>query len=181
MNKKILNLKLDIIMKNKILMGGLLLCILSLSLACNQKKEEPTAVVPVIDNEQIKTEIQAVEDAFAAVYNSGNIDSLTYYADNATSYFNGKMPLIGKEAIHQSIKEELANFSKGDKISFETKEVYVANDGKHVMEIGAYQFADSTGTKLRSGNYFSLFEKIDGKYKCVRDMGNSEPSEPMAK
>lgn len=154
---------------------------LTLSIACNQKKEEPTAAVPDIDNEQIKIEIQAVEDAFAAVYNTGNIDSLSYYADDATSYFSGKMPLEGKEAIHQSIKEELANFNKGDKISFETKEVYVANDGKHVMEIGAYKFVDSTGAKLRSGNYFSLFEKRDGKYKCIRDMGNSEPSEPTAK
>jgi ketosteroid isomerase-like protein len=168
-------------MKNKILIGGLLMFILALSVACNQKKEEPAAAVPVVDNEQIKAEIQAVEDAFAAVYNTGNIDSLTYYADDATSYFNGKMPLVGKEAIHQSIKEELADFTKGDKISFETKEIYVANDGKHVMEIGAYKFVDSTGTKLRSGNYFSLFEKRDGQYKCVRDMGNSEPSEPMAK
>ncbi|MBA4317418.1 MAG: nuclear transport factor 2 family protein [Flavobacterium sp.] len=168
-------------MKNKILIGGLLMLILTLSVACNQKKEEPTPAVPVVDNEQIKAEIQAVEDAFAAVYNTGNIDSLTYYADDATSYFNGKMPLVGKEAIHQSIKEELANFTKGDKISFETKEIYVANDGKHVMEIGAFKFVDSTGAKLRSGNYFSLFEKRDGQYKCVRDMGNSEPSEPMAK
>ncbi|MBP6550766.1 MAG: nuclear transport factor 2 family protein [Flavobacterium sp.] len=168
-------------MKNKILIAGLLVLTLTLSIACNQKKEEPTAAVPDIDNEQIKIEIQAVEDAFAAVYNTGNIDSLSYYADDATSYFSGKMPLEGKEAIHQSIKEELANFNKGDKISFETKEVYVANDGKHVMEIGAYKFVDSTGAKLRSGNYFSLFEKRDGKYKCVRDMGNSEPSEPTAK
>lgn len=168
-------------MKNKFLIGGWLLFVLALSVACNQKKEEPTAAVPAIDNEQIKAEIQAIENDFAAVYNTGNIDALSYYADDATSYFSGKMPLVGKEAIHQSMKEELANFSKGDKISFETKEVYVANDGKHVMEIGAYQFADSTGTKLRSGNYFSLFEKRDGKYQCVRDMGNSEPSEPMAK
>lgn len=167
-------------MKNKILMGGLLF-ILTLSVACNQKKEEPTPTVPAIDREQVKAEIQAIEDDFAAVYNTGNIDALTYYADDATSYFSGKMPLVGKDAIHQSMKEELENFVKGDKISFETKEVYVTENGNHVMEIGAYKFVDSTGAKLRSGNYFSLFKKIDGKYKCIRDMGNSEPSEPMAK
>jgi ketosteroid isomerase-like protein len=169
-------------MKNKMLIKGLLLFLLTLSISCNQKKEETaTTAVPAVDNEQVKAEIQAIENDFAEVYNTGNIDSLTYYADDATSYFNGKMPLVGKEAIHQSMKEELANFTKGDKISFETKEVYVANDGKHVMEIGAYKFVDSTGTKLRSGNYFSLFEKRDGKYRCVRDMGNSEPSEPLIK
>jgi len=163
-------------MKNKILLGGLLVFVLTLSIACNQKKEETTAATPAVDKEQIKTEIQGIEDTFASVYNTRNIDALTYYADDATSFFNGKMPVVGKEAIHQSMKEELANFAKGDKISFETKEVYVANDGKHVMEIGAFKFTDSTGTKLRSGNYFSLFEKRDGKYVCIRDMGNSEPS-----
>jgi ketosteroid isomerase-like protein len=163
-------------MKNKILISGLLGILLAVSIACNQKKEEKTVTAPVVDKEQIKTEIQAIEDAFASVYNTGNVDALTYYADDATSYFNGKMPLVGKEAIHQSMKEELANFTKGDKISFETKEVYVANNGDHVMEIGAFQFSDSTGTKLRSGNYFSLFEKRDGKYVCIRDMGNSEPT-----
>jgi len=162
-------------MKNKVLMGGLLGVLLTLSIACNQKKEEPVAA-PAIDKEQIKTEIQAIENAFAEVYNTGNIDAVTYYADDATSYFNGKLPIVGKEAIHQSMKEELAGFGKGDKIAFETKEVYVANDGKHVMEIGAFQFTDSTGTKLRSGNYFSLFEKRDGKYVCIRDMGNSDSS-----
>ena len=167
-------------MKNKILMGGLLLIFL-LSVACNQKKEEPTPAAPAIDTEQVKAEIQAIENDFAEVYNTGNIDSLTYYADDATSYFSGKMPLVGKDAIHQSMKEELDNFVKGDKIAFETKEIYVTENGNHVMEIGAYKFVDSTGAKLRSGNYFSLFKKIDGKYKCIRDMGNSEPSEPMAK
>lgn len=160
-------------MKNKTLMGGLLVVILTLSMACNQKKEE-TAAAPEVDKEQIKTEIQAIENVFADVYNTGNVDAVTYYADDATSYFDGKSPLVGKEAIHQSMKEELANFAKGDKISFETKEVYVANNGDHVMEIGAYKFVDSTGTKLRSGNYFSLFEKRNGKYLCIRDMGNSE-------
>jgi ketosteroid isomerase-like protein len=168
-------------MKNKIIIAGLLLFILTLSVACNQKKEEPTVAVTAIDSEQIKTEIQAIEDDFAAIYNTRNIDSLTYYADDATSYFDGKLPVVGKEAIHQSIKEELANFTKGDKISFETKEVYVAENGNHVIEIGAYKFSDSTGAKLRSGNYFSLFKKIDGKYRCIRDMANSEPSEPVVK
>jgi ketosteroid isomerase-like protein len=162
-------------MKNKTVMGGLLGVILTLSIACNQKKEEPAAA-PQVDKEQVKTEIQAIENAFAEVYNTGNIDAVTYYADDATSYFDGKLPLVGKEAIHQSMKEELAGFGKGDKISFETKEVYVANNGDHVMEIGAYKFVDSKGTKLRSGNYFSLFEKRDGKYLCIRDMGNSDSS-----
>lgn len=163
-------------MKNKILKGGLLF-LFTLSIAC-QKKEEPAVIADsVIDKEQIKSEIQAIEDEFAAVYNTGNTDSLSYYADNATSYFNGKTPLVGKEAIKQSMKEELANFPKGNKISFETKEVYVGDKGDHVMEVGAYKITDSLGVKIKSGNYFSLFEKINGKYQSIRDISNSESAE----
>lgn len=158
-------------MKNKILLGGLLV-ILTLTTACNQKKKEPA--VPVIDKEQIKSEIQAIEDAFAEVYNTGNVDTSTYYADDATSFFNGKMPLVGKDVIHQSMKEEVTNFTKGDKIAFETKEIYAADNGEHVLEIGSYKISDSTGTQLRSGNYFSLFKKVNGKYQCFRDISNSE-------
>jgi hypothetical protein len=32
--------------------------------------------------------------------------------------------------------------------------------------------ADST--KMMSGNFMSLFEKRDGKYICIRDMGSSD-------
>ena len=51
-------------MKNKIVKGVLLGGIITLMFACNTKKEEPAAVV--VDKEQIKKEIQAKEDEFAA-------------------------------------------------------------------------------------------------------------------
>ena len=86
-------------MKNKILIGGLLVIILTLSFACNQEKEETT-----IDKEQVKAEIQAIEDNFALTYNNRNADSITYYAEDAISYFAGQEPIVGKDAIHQHIR-----------------------------------------------------------------------------
>jgi ketosteroid isomerase-like protein len=50
-----------------------------------------------------------------------------YYADDAISS-NEKNPLEGKVAIHKSIKD-LATFPKAAKISFQTKEVHISNDG----------------------------------------------------
>jgi hypothetical protein len=46
---------------------------MSLIVACDQKKEVPAVVV---DREAIKTEIQAMEDAFAESYNNKNTDSI---------------------------------------------------------------------------------------------------------
>jgi ketosteroid isomerase-like protein len=158
-------------MKNKILKGGLLVVITVLSIACNQKKEEPIPV-PTIDKEQIKAEIQAIEDAFAKNYNTRDSTGLTYYADDAISFFNGSKPLVGRDAILKSFRENLSTFRKGVTVSFVTNEVFVSNDANHVVEIGGYQLTDSTNTKIESGNYMSLFEKRNGKYLCVRDMSN---------
>ena len=161
-------------MKNKILIGGLMLAIVALSLACSQRQETKNAV-PTIDKEQVKAEIQALENHFALIYNTRNADSLSYYADDAVSYFVGQKPIVGKAAIHKFIENELMDFPKGAKISFETVEIHVANDGKYVFEIGAYKQVDPSGAILNSGHYFSLFEKRDGKYYCIRDMANSNP------
>ena len=157
-------------MKMKIIMGGLLGFILVLSLACNQKKEEKT-----IDKDQVKAEIQAIEDHFALTYNNRNVDSLTYYADDAISYFAGEMPIVGKDAIHKHIANELQDFPKGAKVSFKTIEIYVTGDGNNVAEIGEYNQVDSTGALLHRGHYFSFFAKRNGKFVCTRDMTNSAP------
>lgn len=163
-------------MKNSIFKGGLLVLIMSLMVACNQKKEVPAVMV---DKEAIKTEIQAMENAFAEAYNNGTTDGINYYAEDAISFSNGKMPLEGKKAIHESMKTELLTFPKGAKIAFETQEIHPSNDGNMIVEIGGYKVTDSTGTKLNSGHFMSLFEKKDGKYICIRDMGNSDM--PVAK
>ena len=82
-------------MKNSIFKGGLVVVIMSLIVACDQKKEVPAVVV---DREAIKTEIQAMEDAFAESYNNKNTDSIKYYSEDAVSFSNGKMPLEAKKS-----------------------------------------------------------------------------------
>ena len=155
-------------MKNKFLIGLMFGFTLVSFIGCNQKEEEIK-----IDKEQIKAEIQAIEDQLALVFNSRNADSLSYYAEDAISYFSAQEPIVGKDAIQQHIKNELFDFPEGGKITFETLEIYITDDGSHVAEIGAHKLFDSTGTLLQKGHYTSFFRKIDGKYFCVRDMANS--------
>jgi ketosteroid isomerase-like protein len=126
----------------------------------------------VIDKEQIKKEIQAKEDSFAAVYNSGELRSIGYYADDATSFFQNRAPLVGREAIISFLKNDI--ISNTDSISFKTNEVFVSNDGNMVLEIGSFKVVDSVNTPINTGNYMSLFEKRNGKYVAVRDMSVSD-------
>ena len=144
----------------------------TLVIACQPKKEEVAA--PVADKEAIKAELQTMESAFADAMNARKADGIVYYADDATSYSQNKPPLVGKDAIYKSVKEEVDGMEAGAKISFTANEVYPSSDGNQAVELGSYKVVDSTGTAKSSGNYMALFEKRDGKYICIRDMGASD-------
>lgn len=168
LKKLIYNFKLINFMKTRILTAGLLVIIMTLFFACNLEQKKTT-----VDKDQVKAEIQAIENNLAMTFNNGNAESLSYYAEDAISYFSGQEPIVGLEAIHQHLENELLDFPKGAEISFETLEIYVSDDGDHVAEIGAHKLVDSTGTLLQRGHYMSFFAKRDGKYVCIRDMANS--------
>src|SRR4051794_36564954 len=157
-------------MENKIVKGVLLGGIITLMFSCNTKQEEPSATA--IDKEQIKKDIQAREDEFAGVYNSGVLKNIGYYADDATSFFQNRQPLVGKEAIIEFLKSD--ETSNPNKISFKTNEVFPSSDGNQVIEVGYFKVVDSTNTPINTGNYMVLFEKRNGKYVSLRDMSASD-------
>ncbi len=159
-------------MKTNILNSLIIICLLSLLIACNTNKTESDNVV--IDKEQIKKEIQAKENEFAETYNSGVAKAIGYYADDAISFVQNNAPLVGKPAIVAYLMSGINDDNKSNKISFTTNEVFVSNDGNQVVEIGYYKVVDSANTAVNTGNYMVLFEKRDGKYVCVRDMSASD-------
>ena len=144
-------------------------CVIGLLFACNAKKEEPAAMP---DKEQIKKEIQAKEDSFALLYNTGELRDIGYYADDATNFYQNRPPLVGKQAIIDFLKSDLD--SNTNKITFTTKEVFPSNDGNQVVEIGYFKVVDSADAPINSGNYMVMFEKRDGKYVSVREMSASD-------
>jgi len=140
-------------------------CLISSLCACNQKTQE-------VDKEQVKKDIQAREDEFAAVFNSGKLQNIGYYSDDAISFLPNTAPLVGKPAIIAFLQSDLP--ASSDKISFKTNEVFPSNDGKLVVEIGYFKVLDSANNPVNSGNYMSVFEKRDGKYVVLRDMSASD-------
>jgi ketosteroid isomerase-like protein len=161
-------------MKNISLKGVLLGGMVAFLFACNTKKEETAAVV--VDKEQVKNEIQAKEDEFAATYNAGEMKNIGFYADDATSFYQNRKPLVGKASIVEFLKSDLG--SNSNKISFKTNEVFVSNNGDMVVEVGAYKVVDSSDATLNTGNYMTMFEKRNGKYVSVRDMSASDMTAP---
>ena len=137
--------------------------------ACKPKTEEV-----IVDKEQIKNEIQALENKMAEMFNDRDVHAEEYYAEDATSFSQNKPPLVGKTDIEKSIKEDLAQFPQGYQIAFVVNEIFPSSDGNQVVEIGNYRVSDSTMAALYTGNYIAVFEKRDGKYVCIRDMSASD-------
>jgi ketosteroid isomerase-like protein len=152
-------------------MKGLLSSVLlSFIFACNSNKQESTA--PVVDKDQVKKDIQAKEDEFAATYNGGVAKNIGYYADDAISFYQNRAPIVGRDSIVAFLTADAV--ANSNKISFKTNDVFVSSDGNQVVEVGYYTVVDSANTPINTGNYMSLFEKRDGKYVSVRDMSASD-------
>lgn len=160
-------------MKNKILKGIALGVITALVIACQPKKEE-AAAAPAVDKEAIKAELQTMESAFADAMNAGTPETIVYYSDDVISYDQNAAPLNGKKAVDAKLADQAKSMEKGSKISYTANEVFPSSDGNQVVELGSYKVVDSTGVAKSSGNYMALFEKRDGKYICIRDMGASD-------
>ena len=132
------------------------------------------ALAEIATDEEIKKEIQAKEDEFAATYNAGILKDIGYYADDATSFYQNRPPLVGKKEIVEFLVSDL--MTNSNKITFITSEVFPSNDGNQVVEVGYFRVVDSSNTTINRGNYMSLFVKRNGKYVSLRDMSASDIS-----
>lgn len=157
-------------MKNIFVKGIALGCLFLLVASCNSNGGNSAGVV--IDKEQIKKDIQARENQFAEIYNSGELKRIGYYADDAVTFYQNMEPIRSRAERLEFLKSDLT--SNSNKISFTTTEVFASKDGDQVLEIGYYAVVDSTNTAINTGNYMSLFEKRDGQYVCLRDMSASD-------
>jgi len=128
--------------------------------------------VEVLDMEKVKTEIQAMEEAYAAGEKAKDADAVAaYYSDDAMGYSRNQQPLSGKSAIRDNIAKGIAADTTGNYSVYKVVDLFA--EGNTAVEIGSWTKFDSSGTEMENGNYMSYFQKRDGKYLCVRDMSTT--------
>lgn len=157
-------------MKNNLKAGMLgLISSFLFTVACKTAPVQP----PATDLSQIRTEIQAMENAYALAQNAGDVAAImAYYASDAVSLPNEKPIASGSEAIMNYLKEDLKADSTSNTSTFEVMDIFA--DGRYVVETGKSTVKDSNGAVVSTGKYMSLFEKRDGKYVCIRDIFNTD-------
>jgi ketosteroid isomerase-like protein len=135
--------------------------------SCATKEEEV-----VLDMENVKIEILAMEDAYAAGEKAKDVDAvLAYYSDDAINYSRNRSANKGKAAIRESIAKNIAGDTIGSYNVYKIVDVFA--DGDMVVEIGSWTQFDSIGNEEQNGNFMSYFKKHEGKYRCVRDMSTT--------
>lgn len=161
----------------KHLVFSLFLSVLFLA-SCKQETPpaEPAAAVteePAVDMAAVKAEIQAVENQWADAMNKKDLTALmAMYADDAVSMPDGAPAISGKAAIQERQEKQFANAKGGITISFQTLDVY--GDGDIVTEYGTSTEKDDKGAVVETGKYVATFQKMDGKYVCIREIYNSD-------
>ncbi len=152
---------------NSILLVIGVLCLFTLSCTAPVAEE-----APALDLNQIKAEIQAMEDAYAAADNAKDADAVAvFYADDAVSLPNNAPPTVGKAAILERTKAEMAKDTTGATNVYKVQDIWAA--GNLVVEVGKSTSTDASGV-VTTGKYVAIYEKRDGKYICIRDIWNRD-------
>jgi len=138
----------------------------------------PQSTPPTVD---LAAEAQAVRNASAqwvkAVQDKDWAAAAAYYAPDGMSFPDHQEPLVGPAAI-QAASEAMAAGMNGT-VSWTPDKVVVASAGDMALEIGSWTWASEV--EPDSGRYVVAWQKIDGQWKALADIGVSTNPLPEEK
>lgn len=127
----------------------------------------------ITDPAQLKKEIQEQETAWSKADNARDLDALAaFYADDAISLAADQPALVGNAAIKKDMETSMAKRAAGSTLSYDVVDVY--GDDHYATEVGKTTRMDSTGKVTSTGKYMAIWEKRNGKWICIRDIGNDD-------
>lgn len=141
--------------------------------ACNQASDTHDADIKAIQNSEAQWNQE---------YASKDLDKITaHYADDAILMTPGASATSGKDAIHNSLKQMVADPTMS--LKFAPTKVEVAKSGDLAYSQGSYTLTltDSSTQKLihDHGSYVTAYHKQpDGTWKAVADIATSEVPPP---
>ncbi len=137
------------------------------------KNDTTQAMTTQADPARLKAEIQEQETAWAQADNARDASALAaFYSDDAVSMANNAPMQVGSAAIKKDLEASMAKRPKGATTSYDVMDVF--GSGNYVTETGKVTRKDSTGKVMSTGKYMAIWEKRDGKWICIRDIGNED-------
>ena len=152
------------------------------AISCNQtatddttktKSETDEATTAIADPVKLKAEIQEMETAWATADNARDLNAMAaFYAEDAVSLENNMPMIVGNAAIKKNIESYMGKREKGSTVVYDVMDVY--GGGNYATEVGKTMRKDSTGKVTSTSKYMAIWEKRNGKWICIRDIGNDD-------
>jgi uncharacterized protein (TIGR02246 family) len=151
-----------------------LIFLLCFTFSCQQGKE--VAEEPVVDVEADIEAIKNVSEKWEVAYNDNDIDSLmSLYADNSVRIPANQPPVIGKEAIRNSLQQEFdLSTNQEDDVVVEAQ---VSGDLAFTRGTWINIVTPKAGGESHklNGNWITILKRQpDGPWKIINEMWSDE-------
>jgi ketosteroid isomerase-like protein len=128
------------------------------------------------EGDSVKAQLEAMAATYARQMMGGHTDSLAmFYADNAVMMAPNMPTATGKENIRQALA---GMFAQGAPTNVVLRVESVSANGPIAVERGRYSMV--MGPVSDSGKYLIHWHRINGEWKMVEEMWNSDlPAAPQ--
>ncbi len=93
-----------------------------------------------------------------------------FLADDAKQFSTGSLPIVGNESIYNGMKP----YNYSHVLQWEPQEAEVSASGDMGFSWGYYKsFSKEKPNEVKEGKYVNIWKKLNGKWKVVVDIGNS--------
>jgi ketosteroid isomerase-like protein len=148
--------------------------------ACSPAKAPDAAATPP-DTAADVAKLKTAEDQWFAMYNKGDAEGIAnLYVDDGIVLAGGAPAAVGKAAILAFLKNDIA----GAQAAKTTDNAGALNgsgvSGDLGWMSGAYSITTPAGVTVDNGKYTTVFQRVNGEWKIIRDTWNSDAAPPAA-
>jgi ketosteroid isomerase-like protein len=141
--------------------------------ACSPAKPPEAAGAP--DSAADVAKIKSIEEQWYDFYHKGDADGIaSLYAEDAQVLAAGAPAAAGKAAIRTYLASDIAATKAAGLIDNGGDLNGSGVSGDLGWVSGAYIVTNATGTAVDHGKYTTVFQRINGEWKIIRDTWNSD-------
>ena len=128
-----------------------------------------------VNVEQEQTALLAVDGEWSQT--TKDLDKfMSYFASDATAYAPGAPAVTGTDGIRKAMGEMMA--APGFSLSWKASRAVVSAGGDLGYTVGTYEESSAGGTA--KGKYVTNWKKVDGAWKVIEDIFNSDAAPASA-
>jgi ketosteroid isomerase-like protein len=132
---------------------------------------------PAVDTRAEADALRNIEAQWAAAAKARDIDKIVgFYASDAVHMDPNVPVFVGHQAIHKALESWLADTLVSKTLSNTVDAVEVSASGDLAYTRGTSRYSRNTSKGLvdEMEKWVTIYKKIDGKWKAIVDIGNSD-------